>query len=1176
MDAYAGTEADFRVFMEDTSTHARIIYKIKTPDPLGENSKMDDAKVAEKISRAAKGWSDNLRHELIQANGEYDGLSLYNTYEPAFPLAYQEVTPPNIATDDVQTMAIMQELNDVFAVRIHSKTDQNQMGVTNIRLFRRENPVSLSEVMPLFACLGLYVATQNSLPVKLATGATIWVHDFNVPLKEGQCLDTKRIANLTSAINAAWQGNIENDNLNQLVVTGGLNKEEVFILRALSAYAQQVSVKYNKAVVHNALVKHPKIATHLAHYFVARFDNSLSQKASSQQQNTHKNAIESALKNVTVLAEDQIIQLLLQVVQAALRSNFSSKAKHEPLAIKLDSSQIKDLPKPTPYREIFVYHNTLEGVHLRGGPVARGGLRHSDRHADFRTEVLGLMKAQMTKNTIIVPVGAKGGFVIKETFTSKSREEYTATVESYYKQFISALLSLADNIVKGKVIHPLKTKIYDTPDPYFVVAADKGTATFSDTANTTAINARNWKPNEGYWLGDAFASGGSQGYDHKKMGITARGAWESVKHHGRQLGIDTQNEDFTVVGIGDMGGDVFGNGMLLSKHIQLIGTFNHLHIFVDPNPDAAKTYAERERLFKAGKGWDGYNQKLLSKGGAIFERSAKSLKISPQVQKRFELDKNTVTPNELMRAIIGAKADLFWNGGIGTYIKAKTESDTDVSDRANDDIRLNGADLQCRMVGEGGNLGATQAGRIEYALMGAGGKGGLINTDALDNSAGVDSSDHEVNIKILLQAALEDGTITTKQRNTQLVKMTDTVAAHVLRNNYLQNQAITLKAARGIKGNDTNYNLQDHLVRRGQLDAQVEGLPDLETLNNRKQQHQAGYTRPELAVLMAYAKAEIYDDILASSLPKSAALQPYLKTYFPAELHKKYGTRMPKHRLWREIIATVLTNNVVNRMGMTFVNRMKTETGADTADVLAAYLISKHLYEVDSLWAEVERLDNIIPAEVQFKLLAEIKKLVEYGTFWVLRNFKTLNFGSMVDKYATAFKHINQELEKALPADQRTQLHNNVSDWCNAGVPDDIAIRFAALKMLDIAPDVAHAAINNKQDVTTVLKTHLSVGGLLKLPHLHSIANKLPQEDNWQRIASLAINDSLHTNQRALTLNVLALPPATNSNRVKVWAEKQEKYLAAYHRQITALEGTEHPTHAMLQAVLSQLKGIVR
>jgi len=812
--------------------------------------------------------------------------------------------------------------------------------------------------------------------------------------------------------------------------------------------------------------------------------------------------------------------------------------------------------------EIFVYAPWMEGIHLRGGKVARGGIRWSDRREDFRTEILGLMKAQMVKNVVIVPVGSKGGFVVKNPSADRAAFQQEG-VESY-KTLLRGMLDITDNLEGDRLIPPKDVVRRDGDDPYLVVAADKGTATFSDIANAISAEYK-------HWLGDAFASGGSAGYDHKGMGITARGGWEAVKRHFRELGVDTQTEDFAVVGVGDMSGDVFGNAMLLSEHIKLIAAFNHSHIFVDPDPDPKTGFAERQRMFDNRLNWNGYDSELLSKGGAVFERSAKTITLSDEVQKLFELPKKVVAPADLMRAILLARADLLWLGGIGTYVKASWEDHAAARDRANDALRVNGSELRVRVVGEGANLGFTQPGRIEYAL-----GGGRINTDAIDNSAGVDTSDHEVNIKITLYDAIARRELSgVEERNSILAEMTDDVARLVLRDNYEQTQAISVTHALGESQLDVQARFMRGLEKAGKLNRKIEGLPDDETIDERHAQS-IGLTRPEIAVLLAYAKLVLYEDLLKSDLPDDPQLVDDLVLYFPNDLRARFRAAIERHKLRREIIATVVTNALINRVRPTLPWQMCDDTGKPPADIARAFIIMRDSFDLRTIWSEIEALDNQLPASVQIDMMISVAHLLERAILWLLRSsYEKLDIAAYIAEFRPRIAAIQQNLEQILPASMLANVKVREAELTVDGIPEDLAHRVASLDVMTSAMDIVRIARrDDAHGVEEVARVYFGVGARLSLDRLRTASANITAETPWQKTALATLIDDLFNYQSTLASRVIA---ETNgaSNPVDTWLSARPRVVERVDQTMNELRASSGVDLAMLTVASRQLRALV-
>jgi glutamate dehydrogenase len=914
---------------------------------------------------------------------------------------------------------------------------------------------------------------------------------------------------LRSAYLAINSEQAENDSLNRLVLAANLDWRSVTVIRAYTRYLLQTGIPFSQVYMERTLIRHASIARELWQLFEQQFDPSV--RAREAQRKSLRERIARALDRVVSQDDDRILRAYLTLIEATLRTNYYRLDNGKPksyLSLKLDSRQLP-VPLPKPFVEIFVYSPRIEGVHLRMGRVARGGIRWSDRREDFRTEVLGLMKAQNVKNTVIVPVGAKGGFVPKRMPANASAEDRQREGVACYRTFIRGLLDLTDNLVGGKIVPPPDIVRRDDDDPYLVVAADKGTATFSDIANAISSEYK-------FWLGDAFASGGSAGYDHKKMAITARGAWECVKRHFREIGLDTQTQDFTVVGIGDMAGDVFGNGMLRSKHIRLVAAFNHQHIFLDPEPDAARSFAERERLFNLPRStWKDYDATLISKGGGIFERSAKSIALSPQVKMLLGVNDDALSPQLLIKAMLRTKTDLLWNGGIGTYVKARSETHAEVGDKSNDTVRVDGNELRCKVVGEGGNLGFTQRGRIEYAR-----GGGRINTDFIDNSAGVDCSDHEVNIKILLNAAAEKG-LKTAERNKLLVRMTEDVAALVLRDNYLQSQALSMAELTAVERLPEHTHFIRSLEITNELDRAVEYLPSAEDLAELGKQHM-GLTRPELAVLLSYSKIAFFNRLIVTDVPEDPYLGRELERYFPGILQERYRALMRKHRLRREIITTAVTNSLVNRMGPSFPLRTQEDTGADAAATARAYTIAREVFDARELWVQIEALDTKITAATQYSLMNEIARLLRFATYWLInRHGEHLHIERLVQSLRPGVRELCKELARLVVGDAARHLQAREKKMSADRIPTGLARQLAGLDALTAAPDIVEIAAEARTSIDNAGATYFRVDELLSLQWLRDQVNGLGVHDRWQAVARTTLRDNLFALHRTLALQVL-------------------------------------------------------
>jgi glutamate dehydrogenase len=951
-----------------------------------------------------------------------------------------------------------------------------------------------------------------------------------------------------------------------------LDAREVSIVRAYAKYMRQVGSTFSDAYIERAVTGNPGLARQLIELFVARFH-----PAGAPARATHCEAllreIETALDQVPNLDEDRILRQFLGVITATVRTNyFRRDTNGRPLpylSFKLDPNRVPGLPEPKPMFEIWVYSPRVEGVHLRGGRVARGGLRWSDRREDFRTEVLGLMKAQMVKNAVIVPVGSKGGFVVKNPPPATDREAVMSEGVACYRTFLRGLLDVTDNRVGGAIVPPPDVVRHDSDDPYLVVAADKGTATFSDYANGIARDY-------GFWLDDAFASGGSVGYDHKKMGITARGAWESVKRHFRETGVDTQSTDFTVVGIGDMSGDVFGNGMLLSRHIRLIAAFDHRHIFLDPDPDPQTSFAERERLFALERSsWADYDTACVSPGGGVYPRTAKAIALSPAVQTALGVQASVLAPNELIRAILLAPVDLIYNGGIGTYVKATRETHAQVGDRASDSVRVNAADLRAKVVAEGGNLGLTQLGRIEYAQ-----NGGRINTDAIDNSAGVDCSDHEVNIKILLGLVIMDGEMTEKQRNALLAEMTDEVARLVLRDNYQQTQALSIagRYTQGLFESEARH--MRSLERSGRLNRVIEFLPTDEEIAER-QAARLGLTSPERAVLLAYSKMWLYDELLESNLPEDLLVADMLRDYFPRPLRTRFDQATERHPLRREILATHLVNALVNRLGCAFVHRLQEETDAKASEIVRACVMARDVFDVDELWCRIDALDNRVADDVQARMFVEVARLVERAALWFLRKMQGPTFANagkegvatLIGRCRDAAKRLTGELDKLLPANDLDMLAQRRCSLERAGVDNDLAMRVATGEISAAVLDIADIASTAGQSLELVAGVYFVLGTMLNHGFIAERAGELPTHTHWDVLARAAALAEFARLKRSLTASALAEAgqSATADAIVQVWRGKRTLQLERYERLLGEQRASGEASLSMLLVLVREM-----
>jgi glutamate dehydrogenase len=1020
---------------------------------------------------------------------------------------------PASAVADIERLEALNEENKLGMLFYRPQEETKDSKAVRLKLYHRDEPIHLSDVMPMLENLGLRVIGESPYEVIKSNGQVYWILDFSMLHKSENQVDLREARDrFQQAFAAIWYGDLESDGFNRLVLGASLTGREVSILRAYARYMRQVGFPFSQQYIEDTLSHYPDVAKGLVDLFVRRFDPKY--KGAQKGQTELINKITEQLDHVESLDDDRIIRRYMEMILATYRTNYyqldEDKQPKPWLALKMKPKEIPEIPAPVPAFEIFVYAPDIEGVHLRGGKVARGGLRWSDRQEDFRTEILGLVKAQQVKNTVIVPVGAKGGFVCKKQYLYNTRDEIFAEGQRCYKRFIRALLDVTDNIVEGDLVAPVNVVRHDEDDPYLVVAADKGTATFSDLANSVSAEYN-------FWLGDAFASGGSNGYDHKAMGITAKGGWESVKRHFREIGIDCQTTDFTAVGIGDMAGDVFGNGMLLSKHIRLQCAFNHLHIFIDPTPDAASSWEERNRLFNLPRSsWEDYNPKLISKGGGIFSRKAKSITLTPEIQKMLGTKKGSVAPNELIKMILCMEVDLLWNGGIGTYVKSSRETHTDVGDRANDALRIDGRDLNAKIVGEGGNLGMTQLGRVEYAL-----KGGRVNTDFVDNVGGVDCSDNEVNIKIFLNGLVANGDMTIKQRNQVLESMEDEVGAIVIEDAYVQSESISVTEQQGVAVVKEQVRFIHQLEKAGHLDRALEYIPDDETLLEREKLGQ-GLTRPELSVLVAYGKMVLKDELACEEIANDEFHAQQLMQYFPTELRRNYSQHMQNHPLRAEIIATALANQMVNEMGCNFVTRLQEETGSNAVDITNAYAAAREIYKLGSVLEDVRKLDNKADALTQYEVMFHVRRTLRRLSRWLLRNRPgKQSVRDLIELYQADVEAIANKLDDVLVAEEVEEHNVMAKAWIEKGIEPKLANYVARLSSLHSVLDISTVAKEKQKTVEQTAKLYFNLGDRLSLHWFLKQINNQATDNNWQVLARAAFREDLDWQQRQLTAQVL-------------------------------------------------------
>lgn len=1133
---------------------------------------IDASQLEQEVIQACRTWQDDYSSLVIERFGEGRGTAILNEFTKGFPAGYRErFTAHSAAVDMQHILSLSNEQPLVMSFYQPVTTMENRL---HCKLYHADRPLPLSDMLPILENLGLRVLGEFPFRLRSNEGREYWIHDFAFTYAEGLEIDLLEINEpLQDAFIQIHAGLAENDAFNRLVLTAGLTWREVALLRAYGRYLKQIRVGFDLGYIANALLNHTDIARELVRLFKTRFylARKLSEEDLADKQQRLEAAILSALDEVAVLNEDRILRRYLALIKATLRTNFyqvdaDGKAKTY-FSFKLEPRAIPEMPRPTPLYEIFVYSPRVEGVHLRSGKVARGGLRWSDREEDYRTEVLGLVKAQQVKNAIIVPGGAKGGFVPRRLPTGGSRDEVLAEGIACYRIFVSGLLDVTDNLKEGKVVPPPQVQRYDGDDPYLVVAADKGTATFSDIANGIAAQYD-------FWLGDAFASGGSAGYDHKKMGITARGAWVSVQRHFRERGIDVQRDNISVIGIGDMAGDVFGNGLLMSETLQLVAAFNHLHIFIDPQPDAARSFIERKRLFDLPRSsWTDYDRSLISEGGGVFARSAKRIDITPQMKRCFAIEADQLTPAELIHALLQAPVDLLWNGGIGTYVKSAMESHADVGDKANDAVRVNGSELRAKVVGEGGNLGMTQLGRVEYDL-----HGGASNTDFIDNAGGVNCSDHEVNIKILLNEVVAAGDMTGKQRNELLFNMTEAVAELVLHDNYKQTQALFLAEHRAAQRSGEYKRLIGALEASGLLDRALEFLPTDEALSERATLGK-GLTRAELSVLISYSKIELKEALLASRVPDDEYLARDMETAFPQLLAERYREAMLHHRLKREIVSTQIANDLVNNMGITFVQRLREGTGMSAANVAGAYVIVRDIFHLPRWFRQVEALDYKVPAELQLKLMGELVRLGRRATRWFLRNRRSeLDAARDVAHFGPRVAALALKLDSLLHGGTRELWQTRYQRYTEAGVPELLARLIAGTSHLYTLLPILEAADETGQSPAQVAAAYFAVGGALELPWYLQQLTALPVESNWQALAREGFRDDLDLQQRAITVSVLQMSggPEELDARVDTWLAQRQYQVERWRTMLAELRTASGEDYTMYTVASRELQDLAQ
>ncbi len=1153
-------EVEFDVYFSH-SILTRIHYTIHT-DPNVEIS-VNATALEASVQEIARDWNDNLYEQLKSCCGLEQASKMLDIFRDGFSASYQQDFTIDNALTDIQTF---QNLDNVYASLMRSTRTGVETGIYASFKLYYAGKIALSDVIPILENMGVRILGGRPYKIKTTTNKLYRILEFELVRQDQRKFDFEISArNFEATFIRCWNGVVENDGFNQLTLLADMSWRQVALFRAYFRYLKQIRLRYSENYIIESVTKNPHLIVAISALFVAQFephdnDPNMGKKTASK----HIKKTTQLLNEVGTLDEERILRALLDVVTATLRTNYFQLDKDnlpKPyISFKIDSNSIPHIPKPIPKFEIFVYSPRIEGVHLRGGLIARGGLRWSERPEDFRTEVLGLVKAQRVKNAVIVPVGSKGGFVAKQLppSGSGSRDDILNEVIACYRIFISGLLDITDNLSGNKIIAPQNVVRMDDDDPYLVVAADKGTATFSDIANEISENY-------GFWLGDAFASGGSAGYDHKKMGITARGAWESVKRHFRERVKDIQSEPFTVIGIGDMAGDVFGNGMLLSDQIRLLAAFNHQHIFLDPDPDVAVSYQERQRLFALPRSsWTDYNPKLISEGGGIYSRASKSITLSPQMKKVLGTEQDSYPPNNVINLILKSQVELLWNGGIGTYVKATSESHQDAQDRNNDRLRVDASELRCKVIGEGGNLGMTQKSRIEFSQ-----NGGLCYTDAIDNSAGVDTSDHEVNIKILLNAEMQKGHLSLKKRNTLLAKMEQEIGHLVLANNYLQTQILSIETAYSATLMPRQYQAILQLEESGLLNRQLEYLPTDNALNERFESGDY-LTRPELAVLLSYSKMDLYQKLLASNLPDNNYLKEEIENYFPALIARKYPKQIHKHRLKREILSTQITNNLVGMMGPTFHLRLTELTGNSAETITAAYIAARDILQSNQVIEQIQLQDNKVDAALQMRCVTDMADTLESAILWLLRHANhPIDIRATVKRFSKCYQQLLDNAEKTVAPNLKKSAKKSE-------LPSALARNLAARTSIVNGMDIINIALNSKQPITLVADVYFGVEHLLGLEWLQHEIAALKVNNNWHEKAKFSLANDLRSHQTDITANILAPSKASTGkesarDKLDRWTDDNRSVIDNLGQMIKNLIKEVHPDFAMLSVLVSAL-----
>ncbi len=1167
------------------SPWALVHFTVRLPDGTRpqdiDASLTNETRIEALLTEAARTWADRLigavqTGSIEQAKAEH--------YASAFPEEYKQAVTPLDAIGDI---AIIEELQDDSVKLVFSEGS----GDSNAQLtwFLGGRSASLSQLLPMLQCMGVVVLEERPFSLKRPDGLPVWIYQFKIsphrsipePASDEEWdASAQRFAD---AVTAIWHGGVEIDRFNELVLRAGLTWQQVMVLRSYAKYLRQAGFPYSQSHIESVLNENPSTARSLVELFEAIFDPTPSESRQDPDAQAAAAAVAADIDALVSLDTDRVLRAFASMIQATLRTNYfvtapDSARTQNVLSVKLNPQLIGEVPLPRPKFEIFVYSPRVEGVHLRFGSVARGGLRWSDRREDFRTEILGLVKAQAVKNAVIVPVGAKGGFVVKHppALTGDAAADRDAVRNegiACYRLFIAGLLDVTDNVDRatGEVIAPPAVVRRDGDDAYLVVAADKGTAAFSDIANDVAKSY-------GFWLGDAFASGGSVGYDHKAMGITAKGTWESVKRHFREMGVDTQSEDFTVVGVGDMSGDVFGNGMLLSEHIRLIAAFDHRHVFLDPDPDAAVSWAERKRLFDLPRSsWEDYDPSLISAGGGVFSREQKSIPISDQIRGALGIEESVadMTPPDLVRAVLRAPVDLLFNGGIGTYVKAEAQSDADVGDRANDAVRANANQVRAKVIGEGGNLGVTSLGRVEFDL-----SGGRINTDALDNSAGVDCSDHEVNIKILVDALVTAGKVSADDRTELLESMTDEVSELVLADNSDQNDLVGTSRANAATMLNVHARQIKDLVAHRALNRALEALPSEKEIRRRSEVG-IGLTSPELATLMAHVKLALKDEVLASDLPDQEVFAARLPSYFPAQLRDHFATDIRSHQLRREIVTTMLVNDVVDCGGITYAYRIAEDVGVGPVDAVRTFVATDAIFGVGDIWRRIRAASehNGMPVHVSDRMTLDLRRLIDRAGRWLL-NYRPqpLAVGAEINRFGRKVRALTPRMSEWLRGDDKAIVNKEAAEFASHGASEELAhlvatglYQYSLLDIIDIA-DIIERDEAEVADAYFALMDHLGTDGLL------TAVSQLPRDDRWHSLARLAIRDDIYGSLRSLCFDVLAVgePDETGEEKISEWEHTNGSRVERARRTLNEIYADDERDLATLSVAARQIRSMTR